>query len=152
DQWWQTFAGNTKRITDLFCRKAEWDLPQWMEDHLQAIHPQLMWEYGTGLSGVGHRLVITPESARHLRPLTDTVLQRAPRLEGWEFYGYRPPEGLEETQATVEGRTGGSIDGIMFEAHIGDRHLIDLTFLFPRELGEEDDQATHEAFVAAETL
>jgi hypothetical protein len=54
DAWWTTFAANTQR--------EEWDLPAWMERHLQAIHPCLMWEYGQALTGKGHRLVTWNEA------------------------------------------------------------------------------------------
>src|SRR5262245_26245366 len=90
EDWWTAFAGRTQRLDDLFKQKNQWDLPAWMGRHLQAIHPRLMWEYGPALRGKGHRLVITPESARQLRPLTDAIIERAPRLKGWEFYPYRP--------------------------------------------------------------
>ena len=47
-----------------------------MEDTLQAIHPSLMWEYGNAVRGPGHRLVITPESRRFLRPMVRTIFER----------------------------------------------------------------------------
>jgi hypothetical protein len=135
-----------------FISARKWDLPAWMERHLQAIHPHLMWEYGQALTGKGHRLVITPEQARHLRPMTDTILARAPKLKGWQFLGYRPPENLENAQLTVEARTGGDLSDVAFQARQGECNLIDLTFFFPHLEDDADEQAGHSAFVAAETL
>jgi hypothetical protein len=152
DQWWTVFQGKTQALEDLFGRTAKWDLPEWMTGHLQSIHPQLMWEFGPALRGSGHRLVITPESARHLRPLAAEILERAPPVPGWEFYPYRPAESLEEAKATVEARTGGDISDVVFEPKIGDHHLVDLTFFSPRADSEGDDQANHDAFVATESL
>jgi hypothetical protein len=152
DAWWTEFAANTKRLQDLFSQKIEWDLPEWMGRHLQSIHPQLMWEFGPAVKGDGHRLVITPEDAKHLRPLTETLLERAPKIKGWELYGYRLPEDLENTKLTVEARTKGDIDNVLFAARIGEHHLVDLTFYSPRTSSERDRDALNDAFVATETL
>jgi hypothetical protein len=152
DAWWQEFRGKTEQLALLFQQKVEWDLPAWMERHLQAIHPQLMWEFGPAVKGKGHRLVITPEAAKHLRPMTTTLLEQAPKLAGWEFYGYRIPEDLENTKLAVEARTGGDIGDVLFDCRIGDHQLIDLTFYSPQTSGADDQQALSEAFVATETL
>ncbi|HVT45754.1 MAG TPA: hypothetical protein VMT00_15350 [Thermoanaerobaculia bacterium] len=44
DAWWRTFATRTNDLDALFSGNAEWDLPAWMHENLQAIHPSLMWE------------------------------------------------------------------------------------------------------------
>jgi hypothetical protein len=85
DDWWQHFASKTEDLLDLFTRRSEWDLPAWMHSELHVINPDLMWEYGPALSGAGHRLVITPEDAIHLRPMVQTLIERAPRVADWEF-------------------------------------------------------------------
>lgn len=125
DRWWEAFAGKTQALGDLFRGKKKWDLPGWMDDHLSAIHPRLMWEYGPAVHAEGHRLVITPESRTHLRPLVKAVLDRAPEIPGWEFYPYRLPESLEGAKAPVEARTGGSLDGLTAEVRAGEGNRID---------------------------
>src|SRR5678816_3683592 len=92
DAWWGEFRARADDLVALFKQQKKWDLPAWMERHLQAVDPALMWEYGPAMRVDGHRLVITPESAKHLRPLVATVLDRAPAIPGWEFYGYRLAE------------------------------------------------------------
>ena len=101
DDWWHQFACKAKDLDDLFSRRSEWDLPAWMELHLHAISPELMWEYGQAVRGDGHRLVITPEPAKHLRPMVQTLLERAPSLPEWEFYSYRLPEDLDMAHQMV---------------------------------------------------
>jgi hypothetical protein len=152
DAWWRAFRGRVERLELLLSGKGKWDLPLWMERHLQIIDPRLMWEFGPALKGKGHRLVITPEWAKHLRPLTNTILERAPRIKGWSFLGYRPPEDLDSTRATVEGRTGGDISDVVFQARVGKHNLIDLTLYSPRTLDADDQPAGKDAFVAVETL
>lgn len=152
DAWWSNFASQTKNLESLFAGGDQWDLPKWMEENLQSIDDRLMWEYGPAVNGLGHRLVITPESARELRPLTATIIERSPHLSGWEFYPYRLPEDAESAQATVEARTGGSLEGVVVDARIGEHNLVDLTFGSSRTKNADDQQALNDAFVATETL
>ena len=85
DAFWTAFKATHGEISASFAPDSTWDLPQWMSDNLQAISPDLMWEYGPALRCDGHRLVITPESDKRLRPMTEAILARAPELPGWEF-------------------------------------------------------------------
>ena len=150
--WWREFTAKVPQVIASFKQEAKFDLPGWMHETLGKIDPRLMWEYGPAIKGEGHRLVITPEMHRELRPLTSTILKNAPQLPGWEFYPYRLPESLEMAQITVEARTNGSLQGVTFRPAIGEGRRIDLTFFSPRTKNEEDQQSLHDAFVATETL
>jgi hypothetical protein len=152
DAWWSEFATRIKDLAALFKRQRKWDLPEWMERHLQAVDPQLMWEYGPAVRGQGHRLVITPESAKHLRPLVTTMLERAPTISGWEFYAYRLAEDIRKAEVTVKARAQGQLAGVEARVVRGHHNLIDLHFLSPRARQRNDSQALNEAFVATETL
>jgi hypothetical protein len=152
DDWWAQFEAKTQALGDLFKGKKKWDLPGWMNDTLQAVDPHLMWEFGPAVRTKGHRLVITPETRTHLRPIIRTILDRAPDLPGWEFYSYRLAEDVEQAQAAVEGRTGGSLDGLAVELQIGDGNRIDLLFRSPATRNEDDRDALNVAFVATESL
>lgn len=151
DAWWRAFAGQTARLDALFNSREKWDLPQWMYDHLGAIDENLCWEYGAGVNG-GHRLVITPESRRELRPLVETILARAPKLAGWEFYPHR----LAESVAEAEGMLGAfglpPLPDARVSATPGAHNLIDLTFLAPTVRDIDDERALHAAFKLTEVL
>ena len=82
-----------------------------MRKHLQAINEHLMWEFGPAVQGKGHRLVVTPESRRYLRPLVRQVLERTPKLGGWDFYLYRLPEDFGQTHLTVKGGPAATFPG-----------------------------------------
>lgn len=151
DAFWQEFAGVTGELDALFRREADWDLPGWMEQHLSAVRPELMWEFGRALAIDGHRLVITPESVRTLRPLVATMLERAPRLTGWEFYAHRVPENLEMALATVEARCGAAALPFSCEVTRGDGNLVNLEFQAPG-IEDGDEDAHRQAFVLTETL
>lgn len=152
DAWWRAFQTKSQDLSRLFRRESEWNLPAWMHDNLQAIHPRLMWEFGPAVRQPGHRLVITPESVHSLRPIVRTLLERAPSPREWEFYPHRLPENVELTMQTVEARTGTNISAARVAAQANKLRKIDLTFGFPPELMRDADQARQAAFVAAETL
>ena len=152
DAWWREFQSKTDALAALFSQKAEWDLPEWMDQHLQAIHPNLMWEFGPAVCGTGHRLVVTPESDHHLRPLVRAILASAPVCNGWEFHEYRLPEDVESTCLTVEARTGCNIADFKVGASRGDQNRIDLRYTSPAIRDKNDQSALNAAFVATETL
>lgn len=151
DAFWSALASRTGDLEALFKRQQDWDLPAFMAEHLGAVHPELMWEFGPGARGSGHRLVITPESARHLRPLLGTLLERAPQLPGWEFYGYRLPEDAAMAEHTVQARTQGSLANVKVRLQPTEAGQVKLTFLSPSAT-RDPEQAQQDAFVAAETL
>ena len=152
DAWWAEFTARTDILSDVFARRKNWDLPAWMQTHLHAIDEHLMWEFGPAIRGKGHRLVITSEFRRDLRPLVKQILARAPRLDGWEFYAYRLPEDFEMAEQTVMARTGGSISKTLFRARVNDINKIDILFLSRDYASAEDKQAMNDVFVASETL
>lgn len=152
DAWWKAFATQAPKFERTFKQGGDWDLAGWMEQHLQAIHPELMWEFGRAVQTAGHRLVITPESERWLRPLVATLLERAPQLPGWEFYPYRLAESVEETLATIEARVEFDLSAATVEAHVGQCGRIDLRYYLPELHPENTEVAQGAAFVATETL
>lgn len=152
DAWWRAFQSKASDLDALFHRKSEWDLPRWMHDHLGAIDPGLMWEYGQAVRGPGHRLVVTPEQRKWLRPVVRSLLERAPKIAGWEFYPHRLPEDVPMTIQMVEARVGVNITGALVAASVAPGRKIDLSFVFPQQPGLDEQTANHAAFVATETL
>jgi hypothetical protein len=152
DRWWDAFAKRADDLDALFSGAHEWDLPQWMNTYLQAINPGIMWEFGCAVCTTGHRLVLTPEAAKHLRPLVTTILERAPSLENWEFYPYRLRESVKEAQLIVEARVEGDLTGTVARVTRGQHNLVDLTYYSPTTKSNEDQQAFSNALVATETL
>ena len=153
DAWWKAFERDRARIEASFegAGSKDWDLPAWMERHLQAIDPRLMWEFGPDPGGE-YRLVITPESDRHLRPLVETLLERAPRADGWKFLAYRPPIGIDDTRAMLKARRLAPIDDTKVRVGRSEHHRIALEFRSPRYTGPDDEKAMRSVFIASETL
>lgn len=152
DSWWREFEKKQGDISALFQRKAEWDLAGWMEQHLQGIDKDIMWEFGPPVLKSGHRLVMTPESYHGLRPLVREILSRAPELDNWEFFGYRLAESLEMAKHSVEGRTGRDLSDFQVKVSKDEHNRIDLTYTAPSIRRIDDTDSLHAAFVATESL
>jgi hypothetical protein len=152
EAWWNEFKRAADSIDGTFSSNSTIDIVAWMHEHLHAVHPQLMWEYGPAVKGPGHRLVITPESSRHLRPLTSSLMKRAPKLDRWEFYEYRLPEDVGMAHQTI--RVRADFDSSEFKVRIQRNELnrIDLCYFAPNIAGADDRHALNAAFVATETL
>src|SRR5258708_18705183 len=104
DEWWHAFTRKAGDMDALFRGRADWDLPDWMHRHLGAVDERIMWEFGP--SENGHRLILTPEVHRQLRPIVQTMLERAPKLPGWPFGAYPPPESINAAREMVTPKTG----------------------------------------------
>ena len=89
DAWWKEFEKQAGKLDRVFKQEVEWDLVGWMDRYLSRIGPNLMWEFGPAVNIDGHRLVITPEAHREMRPLVNEIIARAPNIPGWEFYAWR---------------------------------------------------------------
>ena len=152
DAWWRAFAAKADAIDGHFTRSVEIDIPSLMRESLQAVDPRLMWEFGPALKKDGHRLVITPESERTLRPLVDALLKRAPELPRWEFYPYRMPDPIDHALATVQGRTQVDFAGTRVRLLKGEDSRIGLEFHSPACRHPEDARTDGAGFVAAESI
>lgn len=152
EKWWLAFEKKADDCDALFHGRMQWDLPAFMHRHLGAVSPLLMWEFGPGKRG-GHRLAITPEHRHHLRPLTEAVLERAPKLKGWSFVGHRPPpESMEWAVQSVTAKGGGDVSRVRAQARRGDHNCIDLTFTSPAYTQEDGDDDFRDALWLAEGL
>ena len=47
--WWQAFSEQTRHLDAFFSQREQWDLPGWIRNTLNRIHPELMWEFGPGM-------------------------------------------------------------------------------------------------------
>jgi hypothetical protein len=151
EDWWRAFELQAPRIDAYFRKREDWDFAAWMIGQLDRIHPDLMWEFGPALHSEGHRLVITPEFRRHLRPLAQAVLDRAPALPGWEFYPYRLPEEYSQVSEGRDTRMTGGIDDISVCIQPGRFNRIDLRFVCSR-WRDDDEIGRRDAFYATESL
>lgn len=154
DAWWDAFRGAAPRIVESFDSRSAHpviDLPRWMLDHLGAVDDQLMWEFGPALRGKKHRLVITPESTRRLRPLCDQLLTRAPECD-FEFYGSRPAETLSDGIQMAQTRTGADILVTGIECRRGKGNMVDLSVTAAVSASEQDlDRAWSQAIIICAT-
>jgi hypothetical protein len=156
DAWWDAFRATAPKIGAYFSVRdahKEFDVAEWMHEHLSPIHEALMWEYGQALHQAGHRLVITPEYDRYLRPLTDEILRRAPTVSGFEFYGARLAEPLDDAIEMATHRTNSDLLLTGIDCKPGDGHRVDLTVSVRKTASEkEQDIAWSQASIIVNTL
>jgi hypothetical protein len=155
DSWWDSLRSAAPAILKSFAARGAYpgiDLPEWMLENLGAIDQRLMWEFGPGLNGKSHRLVITPESSRHLRPLCDQLLKRAPDCD-FEFYGARLAESLDDGIQIARSRTGSEILVTGIECLRGTGNRVDLSVTAATSATEQDlDCAWSQAIMICTTL
>src|SRR5687767_2574515 len=131
DDWWREFSAEQETIRDSFGqRSSSFRLPEWMQEHLQAIDERLCWEFGPALEPDRHSLVRTPHSEPWLGPLVRTILGRAPQVPRREFLSFRVAAEAELARAPVEGRFCLDISRGLVGARIGECRKIDLCFHF----------------------
>jgi len=149
NSWWAHFQNKRKNIEAYLDGRANMDLEEFMTDSLQSIDEHLMWEYGTEPDG-RYQLVITPETERHLRPLVESIVAAAPKMDKWSFYAYRQPHGVEDTADLVRDNSGVALDAVAFAADIDADNLINITFGYN---GDRSREAVEDAiFMATEYL
>src|SRR5262245_35373609 len=151
DGWWTAFEAKQSKLEGVLSGKSRWKVLQYMQDHLQAIDAPHMVKVGPAANPAGHRLVLTPEANRWLRPMLRTLLERAPKLAGWEFYGYRLPQTPDEAIAAVKARLGTNIKKAVLDASVAPGRKVNVRFGFPGQK-LEDEAAREAAFVATEAL
>jgi hypothetical protein len=152
DRWWEEFDRRASDLDLHFRQGKDFDVAAFMHDHLQSIDERLMWEFGPGPHGKGHRLTLTPEAHFQLRPMVDVLMEKAPELSGWTLMRFRPRENPDQAEVVVQSRTGGSLKLTRVGCKIGGDRKIDLTFHFPPGPSQEAAQGGSCAFVGAESL
>jgi hypothetical protein len=135
--FWDRFAHRLADIESRLAGQSEWDLSAWMNEQLAVVHPRLRWEFGQDLGG--RYLVITCETAHHLRPMNESVVRRAPELPNWTFREYRPPQEPEEIPPLVRARTGHLMGTTTVQVRIGHHRRVD--FVFQSLLAGTDENA-----------
>jgi hypothetical protein len=143
--FWQQFVARLPEIEARLAGQSEWDVDTWMREQLATIHPRLRYEFGQDLAGLF--LVITPEGAHHLRPMTETVIRRAPEIPNWSFRDYRPAKAPEEIPSAVRARTGHLMGTTTVQIRMGDHRQLD--FVFQSMLAGQNEQAALENAWAA---
>ena len=146
DAFWSAFAQSSQELSDTFRGAGSFDVVAFMKDNLTPVHADMMWEFGPALAGDGHRLIVTPEHRYELTELARTMVERAPKLDRWEFYVHRLTESFDQTAQTVANRTGGDITAGTFELAWGVGGLIDVSYW------SESKTRDHDVFLSLEAL
>ncbi|MDP3509528.1 MAG: hypothetical protein Q8T09_16265 [Candidatus Melainabacteria bacterium] len=94
ERFWKQFVADSETLRNNFFEDKTEETVAWCEAYLKPIHEDLMWEVSRDILEVGDkRLVftVTPESEYGLRPLTKSVIERAPEIAKWRFTQFKEP-------------------------------------------------------------
>lgn len=147
--WWNAFEQKREQIENIFLGGPDFGLPQWMQENLGKIHPGLDWEFGSAIQKKGYHLAMTAGVHIPLRPMLDTLLSYAPKLQNWEFYSYKQADPLPVALEKVLTCTG--VDATEWVAQIRPRNSawLDLRFCTNSRIDEQQENC---AFLLAESL
>lgn len=151
DAFWKLFrerlAGEIE--ADLAAKRAP--AAEQFGEHLRVIDPALRWEIGQETNGRLY-LALTPESQRHLRPLIERVIERAPALAGWVYRSARPPKPLDEAAQYTRQIMQRSLDGWVCNVSLGEHNLIVVRYGIPGCRGPKDREAHISAMATTDAL
>jgi hypothetical protein len=92
DAFWRWFSENQRRFRNVEVPEKEALLDE-IQDHLHAYCDGLFFEVG-GMPGETTELIVTAEAKKAFFPAVSALISRAPRLEGWSFIAFKPPQGF----------------------------------------------------------
>ncbi len=151
-QWWAAFKEAESDIVASFSKGSDFDLVSFMRTHLDPIHPDMMWEFGKGLTKT-HRLAIAPEGDRRLMPLAQVMVDMAPAdIAHFDIILSRPAYTWDEYSHSFDGgrETWKTADGIYFTCDVTDQNLIDVMFYTGSK--NQDDSTLTNCFLMTEAL
>ena len=123
--FWEGFVARADDLDRGFSSGGGGALPVEVMAELQAVSPDLMWEFGP--SDRGHDLCITAEWRDALRPLARAVLSMAPDLPRWTFSEARTPEAWEAFDGVYETRFNGPRNVSRIDVAPGEENRVALT-------------------------
>lgn len=90
EKFWDWFASNSSELIGLYAKRDFAALTEALNRELDKVSNELAWEIGPGKKKP-YLLTISAEGNPSLRQLADTMIQFAPKVDGWEFYSSKPP-------------------------------------------------------------
>lgn len=150
ERFWAEFLGNIKDIQNAINGDDTLGLHEWMSDHLRVIDPRLSWECMRVRDE--YHMLLTPQFHRHLRPLTDVLVFRAPRIGLWRYLTYRPPVPADVAVRVIQDRMGIDLSDITCAVSVGSLNTIDLILCSSAFKGSQDPLSRRQAYALAEAI
>lgn len=130
-QWWnQSGAALLNRV---FTGQADEDVARHVTPRIEAIDPELEWEFGPGNPHSRHLMVVTAAGDPRLRPAARRWLQSAPPADAvWSYADVRPPS--PEASLTLAGndyRIDEALVGVDVGQSIAHVHVYHPSFSLP---------------------
>jgi len=108
------------------------NLVKWVCQYVQVIDKRVMWEVGPAANDENiHKLSLSAEAHDELKPIIDTIVNDAPKIEGWVLENGREPLPAKTIESALSERLGvhgivGSVPPFAVSFAQNDVHRIDL--------------------------
>ncbi len=94
EQFWDWYSQVASRFYNTIEERKSASLATEVSEKVDELGPGFAWVFGPGQGG-GHSFTLSGEGVLHNQLLTQYWLSRAPKLQGWTFYGERQPGRIE---------------------------------------------------------
>jgi len=134
-------------------------LVKWVDEYVQVIDKNIMWEAGPAANDENaFKLSLSAEARDELKPLIDTMVGKAPAIDGWILENGRealPARNIEEALPARLGAHGVMVPGVPpFVVHCtpNDEHRIDVVFESPAFRDAHDRKDLITAFMLCDLV
>lgn len=149
EAFWQQFAKDNKQLAESARKSDGGILYNWMQEHLHAIHPGLLWEMEFDEAKGAYVFIITAGGSHELRLLVETILKSAPKLKNWSFRAYKNPNDLSQV---ADSRIPGDWTDTEVFLERNEANCVDLTFVSPKFSADNEKDDFYTAMILAETV
>ncbi len=147
--FWSRFEESAAKLFEAVQLKKLDEVVTWVNTHVAEVDPSLMWD--VSFDKVECCLVVTPETHHALRPMTETMIQAAPKVNGWRFKTYREPH-VKKLSELDDSRIQHDLSDLHFVAHIKDSNVVDLEFFSSQFKRDHDQNDQYACFIVCELL
>lgn len=149
DTFWREFEKNKDKLNPKINEDVTEFAPAFMDKYLHCMYPALMWQIkGDPNDKNITNLTITAEAIPPLRPIIDTMMERAPKLKEWRFHRYRPAFAPDEIVDGLQTTHQSKLTAYEAKCELTPTHKIDVTIFSPDF--EDSDNDTQDGYKICE--
>jgi len=130
NNWWIAFYQQHEQLSAKFKEGNTEFLSEFMQENLQSKVIDIAWEFSYDDDKKKNQLILTPEDDFYLRPLVESLINRAPQLKNWLFFSYRQPISYLDCQKTVQVKSGEPLLDLRFSGKTSPKNNIVITFYY----------------------
>ena len=131
DKFWRAFKKDSNRLSSTKELNYQQFVVDWFGKNLKPIDKYIMWELGPGRGETQNILTLTAESHKELRPIIDTIIERAPQMKEWKFQAYKEPLPPDLIEGMLDSKGGYTLPAFKTVCKATSDNRIDVIFYAP---------------------